>query len=227
MPRHLLQGDAAGDTELKKSVTISEKGAMKLSSIRRRISCCRIASSRRPFRNSTSSRSASEFDLPDLDDLDVCLSGPFEMVYSLIAQPKLLFSEENYSPILCASALLHSDPRMVMMFKSYGPHLEFWLMTQMLTPTKTQVSEQWAGGITIFKSLCRRDGEALMFAPVLWFCLARKSSGASGPFHKRQLPRRANMLQSGVIRCLWPVDSVGKRLQGRFSGRYAGKRAGV
>ena len=24
---------------------------------------------------------------------------------------------------------------MVMMFKSYGPHLEFWLMTQMLTPT--------------------------------------------------------------------------------------------
>jgi len=86
-------------------------------------------------------------------DLQMCLSGPFEMIYSLIGHPKLLFSEDKYSPILCASALEHSDPRMVMMFKSYGPHLEFWLMTQMLTPTKTQVSEQWSGGITVFKSL--------------------------------------------------------------------------
>lgn len=92
-------------------------------------------------------------DLPDLPDLGVCLSGPFEIVYSLLSYPKLLFSKENYSPILCASALEHTDPRMVMMFKSYGPHLEFWLMTQMLTPTKAQVSEQWSGGITIFREL--------------------------------------------------------------------------
>ena len=92
-------------------------------------------------------------DLPDLADLGICLSGPFEIVYSLLSYPKLLFSRENYSPILCASALEHTDPRMVMMFKSYGPHLEFWLMTQMLTPTKTQVSEQWSGGITIFRAL--------------------------------------------------------------------------
>lgn len=92
-------------------------------------------------------------DLPKPADLGVCLSGPFEIVYSLLAHPKLLFSERYYSPILCASALEHTDPRMVMLFKSYGPHLEFWLMSQMLTPTKTQVSEQWSGGITMFRAL--------------------------------------------------------------------------
>ena len=42
---------------------------------------------------------------------------------------------------------------MVMLFKSYGPHLEFWLMSQMLTPNETQVSEQWSGGVTIFESI--------------------------------------------------------------------------
>lgn len=92
-------------------------------------------------------------ELPNDTDLELSLAGPFEMIYSLITYPSLLFSSDNYSPILCASALEHNDPRMVMMFKSYGPHLEFWLMTQMLTPTKTQVSEQWAGGITLFKKL--------------------------------------------------------------------------
>ncbi len=92
-------------------------------------------------------------ELPALGDLKICLSGPFEIIYSLVCYPKLLFDEGNYSPILCASALEHSDPRMVMIFKSYGPHLEFWLMSQMLTPSKTQVSEQWSGGITIFQQL--------------------------------------------------------------------------
>lgn len=92
-------------------------------------------------------------ELPKISNLNICLSGPFEIIYSLICYPKLLFSKQNYCPILCASALEHVDPRMVMLFKSYGPHLEFWLMTQMLTPTKTQVSEQWSGGMTIFKTL--------------------------------------------------------------------------
>jgi hypothetical protein len=91
--------------------------------------------------------------LPEISDLETCLSGPFEIIYSLLSYPKLLFSQTNYSPILCASALEHKDPRMIMMFKSYGPHLEFWLMTQMLTPNKTQVSEQWSGGITIFRTI--------------------------------------------------------------------------
>ena len=92
-------------------------------------------------------------ELPPLPGVEMCLSGPFEIVYSLLSYPKLLFSKESYSPILCASSLEHSDPRMIMMFKSYGPHLEFWLLSQMLTPSKTQVSEQWAGGITVFKSI--------------------------------------------------------------------------
>ena len=91
--------------------------------------------------------------LPKIDDTELCLSGPFEIIYSLICYPNLLFNKHSYSPILCASALEHEDPRMVMLFKSYGPHLEFWLMTQMLTPNKTQVSEQWSGGVTIFKSI--------------------------------------------------------------------------
>ena len=90
---------------------------------------------------------------PKFINSSICLSGPFEIIYSLICYPKLLHSKENYSPILCASALEHDDPRMVMIFKSYGPHLEFWLLSQMLTPTKTQVSEQWSGGLTVFKPL--------------------------------------------------------------------------
>jgi len=92
-------------------------------------------------------------DLPKLEKLGLCLSGPFEIIYSLICYPKLLFDKQNYSPILCASSLEHKDPRMVMLLKSYGPHLEFWLMSQMLTPETTQVSEQWSGGITIYTCL--------------------------------------------------------------------------
>ena len=95
--------------------------------------------------------------LPKVENLSLCLSGPFEIICSLLAYPKLLFSKASYSPILCASALEHLDPRMVMLFKSYGPHLEFWLMTQMLTPSKTQVSEQWSGGVTIYKVVSKKD----------------------------------------------------------------------
>ena len=91
--------------------------------------------------------------LPKLGDVALCLSGPFEIIYSLVCYPNLLFDKQNYSPILCASSLEHNDPRMIMLFKSYGPHLEFWLMSQMLTPDKAQVSEQWSGGITLYKCL--------------------------------------------------------------------------
>jgi len=92
-------------------------------------------------------------DFPNAPGLRVSLSGPLEIIYSLVAYPQLLFNKEKYSPILLASAAEHVDPRMVLMFKAYGPHLEFWLMTQMLSPTKTQVSEQWAGGLTIYSTL--------------------------------------------------------------------------
>lgn len=143
-----------GDTELKESVTVSEKSGY--DDFLDKAASSTVAGYFFPtaFQEfDIKSQRTRIADLPQLGDLGMCLSGPFEMIYSLVTYPKLLFSEDKYSPILCASALEHSDPRMVLMFKSYGPHLEFWLMTQMLTPTKTQVSEQWSGGITIFKSL--------------------------------------------------------------------------
>jgi hypothetical protein len=89
-------------------------------------------------------------DLPDIGN--VCLSGGIDIIGALIGNPQLLISEKNYSPILCMSAYCHKDPRMILLIKSYGPHMEFWCMTQMLTTKITQVSEQWAGGITIFDS---------------------------------------------------------------------------
>ena len=91
--------------------------------------------------------------LPSLEKVALCLSGPFEIIYSLICYPNLLFDRASYSPILCASSLEHRDPRMVMLFKSYGPHLEFWLMSQMLSQNKTQVSEQWSGGLTVYTTI--------------------------------------------------------------------------
>lgn len=91
--------------------------------------------------------------LPKNESFDICLSGHIETCYSLMMYPDLLFSRKNYSPILCLSALEHIDPRMVPMFKSYGPHLEFWLLSQMMTKSQTQVSEQWAGGLTIYRAL--------------------------------------------------------------------------
>ena len=154
VPGTYFKATLQGNTELKKSVTVSENSGY--DTFLDKASSAAVAGYFFPtaFQEfDIASQRARIAELPKLGDLDLCLSGPFEMAYSLIAYPKLLFSEHNYSPILCASALQHSDPRMVMMFKSYGPHLEFWLMTQMLTPTKTQVSEQWAGGITVFKSL--------------------------------------------------------------------------
>jgi len=91
--------------------------------------------------------------LPSDVDFSVCVSGHIEASYSLIMHPDLLFVKDSYSPILCLSALEHTDPRMIPMFKSYGPHLEFWLLSQMMTPTQTQVSEQWSGELTIYKCI--------------------------------------------------------------------------
>ena len=91
--------------------------------------------------------------LPRVVDFSVCVSGHVEASYSLLMHPDLLFVRNSYSPILCLSALEHSDPRMIPVFKSYGPHLEFWLLSQMMTPTQTQVSEQWSGGLTIYKCI--------------------------------------------------------------------------
>jgi len=87
-------------------------------------------------------------DLPNVEG--VCLSGPAEIFAALIGKPDLLINEHGYSPILCMSALQHSDDRLTLVVKSYGPHLEVWCLSQMLTPGVKQVSEQWSGGITFF-----------------------------------------------------------------------------
>lgn len=83
---------------------------------------------------------------------NICLSGGMDVISAMIGCPELLISDNHYSPILCLSAYAHKDPRLVLLLKSYGPHLEFWCMTQMLTHNTTQVSEQWAGGISIFET---------------------------------------------------------------------------
>lgn len=88
--------------------------------------------------------------LPPMIGAQRCLSGGIDICAALIGQPELLIHQENYSPILCLSAYEHKDPRLTLMIKSYGPHLEFWCMTQMMTHSVTQVSEQWSGGLSIF-----------------------------------------------------------------------------
>jgi len=81
----------------------------------------------------------------------LCLSGPMEVLTANIGKPGLLINDEGYSPILTMPALQHIDESLVLALKSYGPHLEFWCLSNELTPGVKQVSEQWAGGITVFK----------------------------------------------------------------------------
>ncbi len=90
-------------------------------------------------------------DLPDPTGFEFCLSGGHDIAASIIGQPDLLINPNDYSPILCLSAYVHSDDRLALIVKSYGPHLEFWCMTQMLTPKIKQVSEQWSGGLSLFE----------------------------------------------------------------------------
>lgn len=89
--------------------------------------------------------------LPEMEGVNVCLSGGIDICAAVAGIPDLLISDEFYTPILCMSAYSHSDPRLVLLLKAYGPHMEFWCMTQMLTKNTTQISEQWAGGLTAYK----------------------------------------------------------------------------
>ena len=91
--------------------------------------------------------------LPELEGLKMCLSGGMDIGAAVIGCPELLISKDHYTPILCMSAFVHSDERLILLLKSYGPHMEFWCMTQMLSKTTTQVSEQWSGGLTLFTKL--------------------------------------------------------------------------
>jgi hypothetical protein len=92
-------------------------------------------------------------ELPIHGEFNICLSGAKDVAAAIVGSPELLISAEFYTPILCMSSYLHSDPRLVILLKSYGPHLEFWCMSQMLTKDITQVSEQWSGGLTIYDTL--------------------------------------------------------------------------
>ncbi len=89
-------------------------------------------------------------DLPEISNAGFCLSGGLDAVAAVIGSPQILQNPNTYPPVLCLSGYQHEDPRLVLLLKAYGPHLEFWCMTQMLTSTVTQVSEQWAGGLSIF-----------------------------------------------------------------------------
>ncbi|MDC0126866.1 hypothetical protein OAI28_01135 [Methylophilaceae bacterium] len=88
--------------------------------------------------------------LPEINNVKMCLSGGMDIGAAVVGSPELLINKDHYSPILCMSSFVHSDERLVLLLKAYGPHMEFWCMTQMLSKNTTQVSEQWAGGLTIF-----------------------------------------------------------------------------
>ena len=89
--------------------------------------------------------------MKDLKNIpNICLSGPIEVAIALIGNPNLLINKKYYSPVLCLSGVSHIDKRLISCFKSYGRHLEFWCLSQMLSKDKKQVSEQWSGGLSIF-----------------------------------------------------------------------------
>ena len=84
---------------------------------------------------------------------NLILSGGLDTAAALVGSPDLLVNKDDYPPVLCLSALKHSDERLMLCFKAYGQHLEFWCMSQMLSPGQTQVSEQWSGGLTLFAAI--------------------------------------------------------------------------
>jgi len=103
----------------------------------------------------TDSQARQMQELPTEDGL--CLSGPLEMIHAVMGRPNLLINEDGYAPILCMSSVRHLDGRLALVLKAYGPHLEFWCLSQMLAPDVFQVSEQWAGGITLYRTYSPAD----------------------------------------------------------------------
>jgi hypothetical protein len=97
------------------------------------------------------SQSAQMKTIPAYDGL--VLSGGVDVAAVLVGTPGLLINKDDYPPVLCISGLRHDDPNLMLCFKAYGHHLEFWGMSQMLVPGLTQVSEQWSGGLTLFKAI--------------------------------------------------------------------------
>ena len=90
------------------------------------------------------------FEFISENSLAYCLSGPLEISSALASTPSLLIHTNSYSPILVGSGAEHADSRLIPVFKSYGQHLEFWVLSNILTPGFEQISEQWSGGVTIY-----------------------------------------------------------------------------
>jgi len=85
--------------------------------------------------------------------VSIVLSGVAEAAAAITGSPDLLWNEANYPHHLCLSALQEPGDEIVYTFEAYGHGLRFRYRSNMLTPTVTQVSEQWAGGLTVFTSL--------------------------------------------------------------------------
>jgi hypothetical protein len=73
-----------------------------------------------------------------------------EVISANIGKPDLLINDEGYAPILTMPSVRHINDCLALALKSYGPHLEFWCLSNELTPGVKQVSEQWAGGYSLF-----------------------------------------------------------------------------
>ncbi len=92
-------------------------------------------------------------DLPAFEN--ICLSGALDICSALIGNPQMLVHKETYSPMICLTSLNHKDRRISCLFKSYGPHLEFWGLGNQLIPGVDQVSEQWTGGLSFYKVISK------------------------------------------------------------------------
>jgi hypothetical protein len=80
----------------------------------------------------------------------IVLSGAVEAAVALVGSPELLWNEDNYPHHLCLSAIEEPEDQIVYTFEAYGQNLRFRHRSNMLTPEVTQLSEQWAGGLTVF-----------------------------------------------------------------------------
>jgi len=83
----------------------------------------------------------------------IVLSGGVEAAAALIGCPGLLHNETNYPHHLCLAALTDPDENFFYSFEAYGHDLVFNRRTNMLTPSVTQISEQFAGGLTVFTAM--------------------------------------------------------------------------
>lgn len=83
-------------------------------------------------------------------EAEIVLSGGIEATAAIAGTPNLLFNEEAYPHHLCLSALKDPDERYFYDFEADGHNLVFEYRTNVLFPGYKQLSEQFAGGLTLF-----------------------------------------------------------------------------